>query len=153
MSWLLTPKHFHRRFPTHQEMQFLKVETGMTDLQIRTWFTLARHRVWKPFVQQFLRTCKINMDTIIGSCRVKWEVPTVHFMAEKDKATTSDGSIYNPEDKNLFLKAWMLSPKHFFHPYPNEAERSMLARLSMQSTHDVRRWFAQARKAFWKPLM
>ena len=56
-----------------------------------------------------------------------------------------------PADVVEYLKAWMMSPEHVAHPYPNEQEKlDIMADTGIESKQ-LTNWFVNNRKRFWKP--
>ena len=56
-----------------------------------------------------------------------------------------------PADVVEYLKAWMMSPEHVAHPYPNKQEQlDIMADTGIESKQ-LSNWFVNNRKRFWKP--
>ncbi|KAL1189381.1 BEL1-like homeodomain protein 11 [Cardamine amara subsp. amara] len=56
-----------------------------------------------------------------------------------------------PETSVAILRAWLF--QHFLHPYPNEAEKLVLASQTGLSKNQVSNWFINARVRLWKPMI
>ncbi|ESQ27589.1 hypothetical protein EUTSA_v10018958mg [Eutrema salsugineum] len=56
-----------------------------------------------------------------------------------------------PETSVAILRAWLF--QHFLHPYPNDAEKLMLASQTGLSKNQVSNWFINARVRLWKPMI
>ncbi|KAL5219537.1 hypothetical protein ABZP36_020221 [Zizania latifolia] len=55
-----------------------------------------------------------------------------------------------PEDSAAVLRAWLFD--HFFHPYPTDNEKLMLAVTTGLSRIQISNWFIDARVRLWKPM-
>mmetsp|Transcript_20095 Transcript_20095/g.31038 ORF Transcript_20095/g.31038 Transcript_20095/m.31038 type:complete len:538 (+) Transcript_20095:306-1919(+) len=51
------------------------------------------------------------------------------------------------------LKAWMLSPEHFTHPYPTPQDQVMLMQKTGIDKKQLKNWFTNARRRIWKPML
>lgn len=51
------------------------------------------------------------------------------------------------------LKAWLLSPEHFTHPYPTPQDQQMLMQKTGIDKKQLKNWFTNARRRIWKPLL
>jgi Homeobox KN domain len=51
------------------------------------------------------------------------------------------------------LKAWLLSPEHFTHPYPSPQDQAMLMQKTGIDKKQLKNWFTNARRRIWKPLL
>jgi Homeobox KN domain len=51
------------------------------------------------------------------------------------------------------LKAWLLSPEHFTHPYPTPQDQAMLMSKTGIDKKQLKNWFTNARRRIWKPLL
>ncbi|KAL0583056.1 hypothetical protein ABG067_007022 [Albugo candida] len=67
------------------------------------------------------------------------------------KKGTRRGTL-NAQAKNI-LKAWMFSPEHFIHPYPNEEEKEKLVNETGIDMKQLSNWFTNARKRLWQPVL
>ncbi|GAB2247659.1 hypothetical protein Droror1_Dr00007541 [Drosera rotundifolia] len=56
-----------------------------------------------------------------------------------------------PETSVAILRAWLF--EHFLHPYPNDAEKLILASQTGLSKNQVSNWFINARVRLWKPMI
>ncbi|CAN1127076.1 BEL1-like homeodomain protein 10 [Linum perenne] len=56
-----------------------------------------------------------------------------------------------PENSVSVLRAWLF--EHFLHPYPNDAEKLVLAKQTGLSRNQVANWFINARVRLWKPMV
>ncbi len=59
-AWLLSPEHFTHPYPTPQEQYMLMQKTGIDKKQLKTWFTNARRRIWKPLLKKQLELGKVT---------------------------------------------------------------------------------------------
>lgn len=74
-------------------------------------------------------------------------------------SSSSDSSAVNVRSRcNLHhsavavLKAWMMSPEHFDHPYPDEKDKAELTARAGITVKQLTVWFTNARKRLWVPL-
>uniref|UniRef100_A0A7S2UK94 Homeobox domain-containing protein n=2 Tax=Attheya septentrionalis TaxID=420275 RepID=A0A7S2UK94_9STRA len=51
------------------------------------------------------------------------------------------------------LKAWLLSPEHFTHPYPTPQDQVLLMKQTGIDKKQLKNWFTNARRRIWKPLL
>lgn len=51
------------------------------------------------------------------------------------------------------LKAWLLSPEHFTHPYPTPQDQTMLMQKTGIDKKQLKNWFTNARRRIWKPML
>lgn len=51
------------------------------------------------------------------------------------------------------LKAWLLSPEHFSHPYPTPQDQAMLMQKTGIDKKQLKNWFTNARRRIWKPML
>lgn len=51
------------------------------------------------------------------------------------------------------LKAWLLSPEHFTHPYPTPQDQAMLMQTTGIDKKQLKNWFTNARRRIWKPML
>mmetsp|Transcript_9691 Transcript_9691/g.19674 ORF Transcript_9691/g.19674 Transcript_9691/m.19674 type:complete len:668 (+) Transcript_9691:421-2424(+) len=51
------------------------------------------------------------------------------------------------------LKAWLLSPAHFNHPYPSPTEQQQLMAKTGIDKKQLKNWFTNARRRIWKPML
>ena len=51
------------------------------------------------------------------------------------------------------LKAWLLSPEHFTHPYPTPQDQVMLMQQTGIDKKQLKNWFTNARRRIWKPML
>jgi hypothetical protein len=51
------------------------------------------------------------------------------------------------------LKAWLLSPEHFTHPYPTPQDQVMLMNKTGIDKKQLKNWFTNARRRIWKPML
>eukprot|EP00934_Nitzschia_sp_Nitz4_P009276 Nitzschia sp. Nitz4//scaffold3_size479765//229529//231732//NITZ4_000096-RA/size479765-augustus-gene-1.568-mRNA-1//1//CDS//3329550746//9266//frame0 len=58
-----------------------------------------------------------------------------------------------PAGAVAILKAWLLSPEHFTHPYPTPQDQVMLMQKTGIDKRQLKNWFTNARRRIWKPLL
>jgi hypothetical protein len=58
-----------------------------------------------------------------------------------------------PVHARTVLKEWLLSPEHFYNPYPTPAEKDKLIAATGIQMKQLTNWFTNARKRVWKPLL
>jgi len=58
-----------------------------------------------------------------------------------------------PEGATAILKAWLLSPEHFTHPYPTPQDQIMLMQKTGIDEKQLKNWFTNARRRIWKPML
>jgi Homeobox KN domain len=51
------------------------------------------------------------------------------------------------------LKAWLLAPEHFTHPYPTPQDQVMLMQQTGIDKKQLKNWFTNARRRIWKPML
>ena len=51
------------------------------------------------------------------------------------------------------LKAWLLAPEHFTHPYPTPQDQAMLMQKTGIDKKQLKNWFTNARRRIWKPML
>jgi hypothetical protein len=51
------------------------------------------------------------------------------------------------------LKAWLLSPEHFTHPYPTPQDQALLMEKTGIDKKQLKNWFTNARRRIWKPML
>uniref|UniRef100_A0A7S1BZB4 Homeobox domain-containing protein n=1 Tax=Corethron hystrix TaxID=216773 RepID=A0A7S1BZB4_9STRA len=51
------------------------------------------------------------------------------------------------------LKAWLLSPEHFTHPYPTPQDQIALMEKTGIDKKQLKNWFTNARRRIWKPML
>jgi len=51
------------------------------------------------------------------------------------------------------LKAWLVSPEHFHHPYPTAEDQAHLMAQTGIDKKQLKNWFTNARRRIWKPLV
>nr|CCA20886.1 conserved hypothetical protein [Albugo laibachii Nc14] len=97
----------------------------------------------------------------LTSPNVKLIAPPKHSTLRSSKLHSNDASFkkkgtrrgtLNARAKNI-LKAWMFSPEHFIHPYPNEEEKEKLANETGIDMKQLSNWFTNARKRLWQPVL
>eukprot|EP00970_Alexandrium_tamarense_P005849 scaffold955_cov106-Alexandrium_tamarense.AAC.2 len=52
-----------------------------------------------------------------------------------------------------YLNAWMMSPEHISHPYPNEQEKAEIMAETGIELKQLTNWFANKRRRYWKPMV
>mmetsp|Transcript_4916 Transcript_4916/g.10824 ORF Transcript_4916/g.10824 Transcript_4916/m.10824 type:complete len:641 (+) Transcript_4916:112-2034(+) len=57
------------------------------------------------------------------------------------------------EKAKTYLKAWMMSPKHCDHPYPNAEEKAAIMADTGISYTELNNWFVNNRKRFWQNVV
>lgn len=70
-------------------------------------------------------------------------------------ATTKKGKARRelPAGAVATLKAWLLSPEHFTHPYPTPQDQVMLMQQTGIDKKQLKNWFTNARRRIWKPML
>lgn len=58
-----------------------------------------------------------------------------------------------PTGAVAILKAWLLSPEHFTHPYPTPQDQQMLMQKTGIDKKQLKNWFTNARRRIWKPML
>uniref|UniRef100_A0A7S3PTW3 Homeobox domain-containing protein n=1 Tax=Chaetoceros debilis TaxID=122233 RepID=A0A7S3PTW3_9STRA len=69
----------------------------------------------------------------------------------KPKGTKSRREL--PAGAVATLKAWLLSPEHFTHPYPTPQDQVMLMQKTGIDKKQLKNWFTNARRRIWKPML
>jgi hypothetical protein len=58
-----------------------------------------------------------------------------------------------PQGARTILKDWLMSPEHFYNPYPTTEEKTDLIEKTGIEMKQLTNWFTNARKRIWKPLL
>lgn len=58
----------------------------------------------------------------------------------------------SPHTREL-LKNWLMSPEHFYNPYPSAEEKEELLAQTGIEMKQLTNWFTNARKRIWKPMI
>ncbi|KAJ8610428.1 hypothetical protein CTAYLR_007143 [Chrysophaeum taylorii] len=58
-----------------------------------------------------------------------------------------------PAHAVTILKAWLVSPEHFHHPYPTAQDQAQLMAETGIDKKQLKNWFTNARRRIWKPLV
>ena len=58
-----------------------------------------------------------------------------------------------PQGAVATLKAWLLSPEHFSHPYPTPQDQAILMNETGIDKKQLKNWFTNARRRIWKPML
>lgn len=69
----------------------------------------------------------------------------------KPKSTKSRREL--PAGAVATLKAWLLSPEHFTHPYPTPQDQVLLMQKTGIDKKQLKNWFTNARRRIWKPML
>ena len=74
---------------------------------------------------------------------------------EEDNKKTKGGKSRRelPAGAVATLKAWLLSPEHFTHPYPTPQDQIMLMQKTGIDKKQLKNWFTNARRRIWKPML
>lgn len=79
-----------------------------------------------------------------------------HVSEEDDEPkgkTTGKSRRELPAGAVATLKAWLLSPEHFTHPYPTPQDQVMLMQKTGIDKKQLKNWFTNARRRIWKPML
>ncbi|CAN0136451.1 unnamed protein product, partial [Heterosigma akashiwo] len=57
------------------------------------------------------------------------------------------------QKSNDVLKAWLLSPENFVHPYPSTKQKKSLQHETGLTSLQLKNWFTNARRRTWRPIM
>jgi hypothetical protein len=80
-------------------------------------------------------------------------------MSDDDSSNGGKGGGRNKSRRELpagavaTLKAWLLSPEHFTHPYPTPQDQVMLMQKTGIDKKQLKNWFTNARRRIWKPML
>jgi len=83
-----------------------------------------------------------------------------HSASDDDKPSSGGGK--GPTGKSrrelpagavTILKAWLLSPEHFTHPYPTPQDQILLMQKTGIDKKQLKNWFTNARRRIWKPML
>jgi len=94
-----------------------------------------------------------------GMTDVAHEPPKVgHSDRDDDGATKGSGKGGKsrrelPAGAVATLKAWLLSPEHFTHPYPTPQDQVLLMQQTGIDKKQLKNWFTNARRRIWKPML
>lgn len=78
---------------------------------------------------------------------------------DDDEEVTASGKARTKSRRELptgavaTLKAWLLSPEHFTHPYPTPQDQQMLMQKTGIDKKQLKNWFTNARRRIWKPML
>lgn len=79
------------------------------------------------------------------------------IMSDSDDEDTGKGRNKSrrelPAGAVATLKAWLLSPEHFTHPYPTPQDQVMLMQKTGIDKKQLKNWFTNARRRIWKPML
>jgi len=56
-----------------------------------------------------------------------------------------------PTETVEYLRSWILSSKHFQHPYPNYEEKTQIMEDTGITMKQLKHWFVNNRRRFWRP--
>lgn len=91
---------------------------------------------------------------------VKQKILNTDMSDDYDEDTSvGDGKDRNKSRRELppgavaTLKAWLLSPEHFSHPYPTPQDQAMLMQKTGIDKKQLKNWFTNARRRIWKPML
>ena len=101
------------------------------------------------------------------SLRVRGKITSPSFMEDEmadedydDVGDTEDGGKGRTKSRRELpagavatLKAWLLSPEHFTHPYPTPQDQAMLMEKTGIDKKQLKNWFTNARRRIWKPML
>lgn len=73
--------------------------------------------------------------------------------SRKGSNTTGKSRRELPTGAVATLKAWLLSPEHFTHPYPTPQDQTMLMQKTGIDKKQLKNWFTNARRRIWKPML
>lgn len=73
--------------------------------------------------------------------------------SRKGSNTTGKSRRELPTGAVATLKAWLLSPEHFTHPYPTPQDQLMLMQKTGIDKKQLKNWFTNARRRIWKPML
>ena len=72
---------------------------------------------------------------------------------EKEVSTNKKSRRELPAGAVATLKAWLLSPEHFTHPYPTPQDQVLLMAKTGIDKKQLKNWFTNARRRIWKPML
>ena len=126
----------HAATPSHYFYQSNTTTTTITDR--------------KPGVAHQHRSATGNSSSIM---------PDIDFHSDDEDFEGGGGKTRNKSRRELpagavaTLKAWLLSPEHFTHPYPTPQDQVMLMQKTGIDKKQLKNWFTNARRRIWKPLL
>ena len=98
-----------------------------------------------------------------ASSKLKLSAETAGSMSDDDDYDTGGGGGGSkaksksrrelPAGAVATLKAWLLSPEHFTHPYPTPQDQVMLMQKTGIDKKQLKNWFTNARRRIWKPML
>lgn len=80
-------------------------------------------------------------------------------MMQQQSSEDDDARSAEPRKRELppeavsVLKAWLMAPEHFEHPYPSPQDQQQLLLKTGIGKKQLKNWFTNARRRIWKPLM
>jgi len=83
-------------------------------------------------------------------------IPTTGVSEEEEDESKSKGGKSRrelPAGAVATLKAWLLSPEHFTHPYPTPQDQVLLMQKTGIDKKQLKNWFTNARRRIWKPML
>jgi len=81
------------------------------------------------------------------------EESEVGIDSESEEQTKAEQTVPECSKYADILKNWILSPDHFFHPYPSAKDKKMLQEQTGLSGPQLKNWFTNARRRSWRPLV
>ncbi|KAL3791302.1 hypothetical protein HJC23_006031, partial [Cyclotella cryptica] len=110
------------------------------------------------------RTHRVPPFSIPSSCFPRVEQPTMNtpspsILVHDDAPSSEDDGPSRKSRRELppgavaHLKAWLLSPEHFTHPYPTPQDQIMLMQKTGIDKKQLKNWFTNARRRIWKPML
>jgi hypothetical protein len=115
-----------------------------------------------------------TMTTVIAEAVMKMEEPMHNLNSHHDNSDDDDDEDHSgdegegklkgkksggksrrelPSGAVATLKAWLLSPEHFTHPYPTPQDQIMLMQKTGIDKKQLKNWFTNARRRIWKPML
>lgn len=103
----------------------------------------------------------VNHPTTTSTFTAQRTPRTVSTMTDNN-SDDDDGGGGKPRNKSrrelptgavATLKAWLLSPEHFTHPYPTPQDQVMLMQKTGIDKKQLKNWFTNARRRIWKPML
>ena len=110
----------------------------------------------------FVNNNNHNNNVIFSSSMTDDDMFDDEYEGDDDAGELGDGSGGKGRNKSRrelpngaveTLKAWLLAPEHFTHPYPTPQDQAMLMQKTGIDKKQLKNWFTNARRRIWKPML
>jgi Homeobox KN domain len=140
------------------QLRFINTTTTNTNTNINSTTNSIRTSTGPGAIPVNLKGAGPGMNTMSDVLLDDDDHDDVDSMGDDDD-DKGDGSKRNKSRRELpggavaTLKAWLLSPEHFTHPYPTPQDQAMLMAKTGIDKKQLKNWFTNARRRIWKPML